>query len=121
MTTRRVPPTMGLGSLGYAVSLVPGALAILGNLRAGQCALSGTLFIVAICFADWFVRDSQHNSPDRNRFTPDLILILNLIVNIAAIVTLLYGVASGRLPRWRIGEATLSTGLNSGISGIAVA
>ena len=59
--------------------------------------------------------------PGRHDFTPDLILALHVLVNATAIGTLLHGVASGRLPRWRVGDATLSTGPNSGISGIVVA
>src|SRR5262249_597491 len=66
--------------------------------------------------ADWFVRESRRDPPGRGDFTPDLILVLHVLVNATAIGTLLYGVASGRLPRWRVGDATLSTGLNSGIS-----
>jgi alkane 1-monooxygenase len=110
-----------LGSLAYALGLIPGALAVAGNLRGGPWALGATIFFVALCVADWFVRDNRREPPVRSEFTPDLILVLHVLVNAAAIGTLLYGVASGRLPRWRINDATLSTGLNSGISGIVVA
>jgi alkane 1-monooxygenase len=110
-----------LGSLAYALGLIPGALAVAGNLRGGPWALGATAFLGALCVADWFVRDSRRDPPARGDFTPDLILALHVLVNAAAVGTLLYGVASGRLPRWRVGDATLSTGLNSGVSGIVVA
>jgi alkane 1-monooxygenase len=93
----------------------------MGNLRGGPWALGATIFLGALCVADWFVRESRRDPPGRGDFTPDLILALHVLVNAAAIGTLLYGVASGRLPRWRVGDATLSTGLNSGVSGIVVA
>jgi alkane 1-monooxygenase len=110
-----------LGRLVYVLGLVPGALAVAGNLRGGPWALGATAFLGAVCVADWFVRESRRDPPGRGELTPDLILVLHVIVNAAAIGTLLHGVASGRLPRWRVGDATLSTGLNSGISGIVVA
>jgi hypothetical protein len=110
-----------LGSLGYALGLIPGALAIAGNLRGGPWALGATIFIGALCVADWFVRDSRRDPPGRGHFTPDFILVLHVLVNATAIGTLLYAVASGRFPQWRVGDATLLTGLNSGISGIVVA
>ena len=111
----------GLGSLGYALGLLPGALAILGNLRGGPWTLGATIFLGALCVADWFARERPRDASAQDDVTPDLILALHVIVNAAAIGTLLYAVASGRLPRWRVGDATLSTGLNSGISGIVVA
>ena len=109
------------GCLGYALGLIPGVLAVVGNLRGGPWAPAATIFLGALCVADWFVRESRRDPPGRGDFTPDLILALHVLANAAAVGTLLYGVASGRLPRWRVGDATLSTGLNSGISGIVVA
>ena len=109
------------GSLVYALGLIPGVLAIVGNLRGSSWTLGATIFLGTLCVADWFVRESRRDPPGRDDFTPDLILMLHVLVNAAAIGTLLHGAASGRLPRWRVGDATLSTGLNSGISGIVVA
>jgi alkane 1-monooxygenase len=109
-----------LHGLGYGLGLIPGILAIVGNLRGGPWALGATIFLGGLCVADWFVRDSRRDPPE-GAFTPNLILVLHVIVNALAIGSLLYAVSSGRLPRWRIGDATLSTGLNSGISGIVVA
>ena len=42
-------------------------------------------------------------------------------MNTLAVATLIYGVATGRLGRFRAADAALSTGLNSGLSGIVVA
>ncbi len=109
-----------LNGLGYALGLIPGILAVVGNLRGGPWTLGATIFLCALCVADWFVRDSRRNPPE-GAFTPNLILILHVVLNSLAIGSLLYVVSTGRLPRWRVGDATLSTGLNSGISGIVVA
>jgi alkane 1-monooxygenase len=111
-----------LPTLGYALGLIPGALAVAGNLRGGPWALGATAFLGALCAADWFVRESRRDPPvGRGEFTPDFILVLHILLNAAAVATLLYGVSTGRLPRWRVRDAALSTGLNSGISGIVVA
>ncbi len=42
-------------------------------------------------------------------------------MNTLAVATLLYGVVHGTLGRYRVSDAALSTGLNSGLSGIVVA
>jgi len=110
-----------LAPLGYALGLVPGVLAIYGNLRGGPWALAGTIFLIALCAADWIVRDSSRPAPESSGSTPDAILAVHVVVNSLAIASLLFVVWSGRLPHWRVGDATLSTGLNSGISGIVVA
>ncbi len=105
----------------YLLGLIPGVLAITGNLRGGPWSLAGTIFLVALCVADWIIKEDRRPLPHSGQFTPNLILVLHLFVNSLAIASLLYGISSGRLPRWRVGDATLSTGLNSGISGIVVA
>ena len=110
-----------LASMGYTLGLVSGVLAIVGNLRGGPWALGPTIFLIALCAADWVVRDSRRPPPDSGDSTPNLILAFHVIVNSLAIASLLFAVWSGRLPRWRVSDATLSTGLNSGISGIVVA
>jgi alkane 1-monooxygenase len=110
-----------LGALGYLLSLIPGVLAVLGNLKGGAWTLGATAFLGTLCLADWFVRDDLRPPPDRPEWTPDLILVLHVVVNTLAIGTLLYGVATGKLPNWRVRDAALSTGINSGISGIVVA
>ncbi len=110
-----------VGISAYLVSLIPGVLAVMGNVRGGPWALGAAGFLAAVCVADWFLKDDASGPPDRPEWTPDLVIVLHLLVNSLAIGTLLYGVASGHLPRWRINDATLSTGLNSGLSGIIVA
>src|SRR4051812_19425549 len=71
-------PMNVLGSLVYAVGLIPGALAIVGNLRGGPWALGATAFFGALCVADWFVRESRRDPPGRGDLTPDLILSLHV-------------------------------------------
>ena len=105
----------------YTLGLVPGLLAIYGNLRGGPWALGATIFLLTLCAADWVVRDNRRPMPHASAFTPDFILIFHVVINSLAIASLLYGIGSGQLPHWRVGDATLSTGLNSGISGIVVA
>jgi alkane 1-monooxygenase len=120
--TAIVGPTMkSLGAFGYALGLIPGLLAIWGNLAGGVWTLSATVFLGLICVADWFVKDNSLVPPDRPDWTPDLVLILHVLVNTLAIATLLFGARWPTLSRGRVNDAALSTGLNSAISGIVVA
>jgi alkane 1-monooxygenase len=110
-----------LGFTGYFLGLLPGMLAIAGNLRGGPWTLATTALIAGLCVADWFVRDDPAPPPEAPRWTPDLVLALHVIVNTLAVASLLYGVAHGTLGRFRAADAALSTGLNSGLSGVVVA
>jgi alkane 1-monooxygenase len=105
----------------YLFGLIPGILAISGNLAGGRWTLCGTAFIVALCVADWFFKDNDKTEADDSSATPNFVLMLHLVFNTLAIGTLYWAVASGRLAGGRISDAALSTGLNSGISGIVVA
>lgn len=112
---------LAVSPLAYLLGLIPGLLVVVGNLRGGAWTLGATIFLVGLCIADWFAKDNREPLPHSSDLTPDLILILHVVINSLAIASLVYGVSSGLLPRWRVGDATLSTGLNSGISGIVVA
>jgi len=107
--------------IGYLPSLIPGVLAVAGNLRGESWALGATVFVGLLCVADWFFRSDRSLPPSRSDRSLDLLLVLHVALNTAAIATLIQGVASGRLTPWRASDAALSTGLNSGISGIVVA
>src|SRR5579871_5640222 len=52
-----------LGILGYLLGLIPGALAIAGNLRGGPWTLGAAIFIGTLVVADWFVKDDPHPPP----------------------------------------------------------
>ncbi len=110
-----------LGFTGYFLGLLPGLLAIAGNLRGGPWTLATAAMIGSLCVADWFVRDDPAPPPEAPRWTPDLVLALHVLVNTLAVATLLYGISHGTLGRYRALDAALSTGLNSGLSGIVVA
>ncbi len=110
-----------LGMLGYFLGLIPGALAIAGNLKGGPWTLGAAIFLGVLVVADWFVRDDPHAPPGGPEWTPDLVLALHVVVNTLAVATLLYGASRGILGRFRAADAALSTGLNSGLSGIVVA
>jgi alkane 1-monooxygenase len=110
-----------LGFTGYFLGLLPGVLAIAGNLKGGPWTLATTALIGLLCVADWLVRDDPAPPPEAPRWTPDLVLALHVLINTLAVATLLYGVANGTLGRFRALDAALSTGLNSGLSGIVVA
>ncbi len=110
-----------LGILGYLLGLIPGLLAIVGNLRGGAWTLGAAAMLGVLCVADWFVRDDLRPPPDGPGWTPDLVLALHVVVNTLAVGSLLYGVSSGILGPFRASDAALSTGLNSGLSGIVVA
>jgi alkane 1-monooxygenase len=110
-----------LGFAGYLLGLTPGFLAIAGNLKGGPWTLGATVMLGMLCVADWFVRDDVAPPPDAPRWTPDLVLALHVLVNTLAVATLLYGIHRGILGRFRAADAALSTGLNSGLSGIVVA
>ena len=63
-----------LGFTGYFLGLLPGILAIVGNLKGGPWTLATTAMIGSLCVADWFVRDDQAPPPEAPRWTPDLVL-----------------------------------------------
>ena len=110
-----------LGFLAYLLGLIPGLLAIAGNLKGGSWTLGAAIFVGMLCVADWFVRDDPGPPPGGTEWTPDFVLALHVVVNTLAVATLLFGAWSGRLGRFRVADAALSTGLNSGLSGIVVA
>ena len=110
-----------LGALAYLFSLIPGLLAIYGNVRGGPWALGATIFLGALCVLDWIKLDDRRDPPGHPAWTPDLVLVLHVVVNALAIGSLLAGVATGTLKPWRVNDAALSTGLSSGLSGIVVA
>src|SRR5206468_6919043 len=103
-------PMSRLGFLGYLLGLLPGVLAIAGNLKGGAWTLGAAAMLGALCVADWFVRDDLRPPPDGPGWTPDLVLVLHVVVNTLAIGSLLYGVSSGVLGRFRASDAALSTG-----------
>jgi alkane 1-monooxygenase len=110
-----------ISAAGYFLGLIPGILAITGNLAGGRWTFGATIFVGSLCIADWFVEDSHAPPTEHSPVTPDLVLLLHVLINTLAIGTLYFGVASGRLMGCRIEDAALSTGLNSGVSGLLVA
>jgi len=110
-----------ISTAGYLVGLIPGILAIAGNLAGGRWTLCTTALVIGLVVVDWLFKDSNKSKADTSSVTPNLVLVLHVIVQTSAIGSLYWVIASGRLTGGRIDDAALSTGLNSGISGIVVA
>ena len=110
------------GSWRYALSLVPGIVVLAGNLLGGGWAWGNVLFTLGLLpIIDVMGLKDKRDNPAEEAGIPNLILLLNVLLHTAAIVTLLIGVYGGWLTGSAWWGAALSTGLNAGVSGITVA
>lgn len=107
---------------GYLFSLTPVLLVIAGNLLGGYWALGNTLFsLVFLVIIDWCFGEDMAAPLQRSSFIPDVILLLHVGLHTAAVASLVYGISSGILTGNFVWWAAVSTGINSGISGITIA
>lgn len=108
--------------LGYLLSLIPVALTLAGNLLGGYWTLSNALFtLVGLGATDWFFKERKNQPEPHSPLFADALLLIHVAAHSAAVATLLHGVASGLLAGQFMWFAVLSTGINSGVSGIVVA
>lgn len=123
--SRRGNTTMNIisfQSLRYSVSLVPSLLVIAGNVSGGYWTLLNTLFtLFFLVITDWFFADETLQPEPHSAFVADAITILHVLTHLLSIASLIYGIQRGTLTGGFIGWAALSTGLNSGVSGIITA
>ncbi|MBC8043721.1 MAG: fatty acid desaturase, partial [Rhizobacter sp.] len=114
--------TVSFHSLRYSVSLVPSLLVIAGNISGGYWTLLNTLFtLFFLVITDWFFADETLQPVPHSAFIADAITILHVLTHTLSIASLIYGIRSGTLTDSFIWCAALSTGLNSGVSGIITA
>ncbi|MBL0047686.1 MAG: alkane 1-monooxygenase [Bacteroidetes bacterium] len=104
----------------YFLSLLPGMLAIVGNLLGGYYVWMNIIYVMfGLVVLDWLTKENKETPQGKEGdFVPDFILVLSFLVHSISVFTLLYGVYSGIISGGFIAVAVLSTAINSGISGI---
>lgn len=108
--------------LGYLLSLIPVSLTLAGNLLGGYWTLSNAFFtLVGLGITDWFFKERKNQPEPHSPLFADTLLLIHVVTHTAAIASLLHGIASGLLVGKFVWFAALSTGINSGVSGIIVA
>lgn len=108
--------------LGYLLSLIPVSLTLAGNLLGGYWALSNAFFtLVGLGITDWFFKERKNQPEPHSPLFADTLLLIHVVTHTVAIASLLHGIASGLLVGKFVWFAALSTGINSGVSGIIVA
>jgi alkane 1-monooxygenase len=113
-------------AFGYSLSLIPVALTVAGNVLGGAWSLLNVVFTLAgLVLLDWviefFSRSDAEPPLPHTPFLFDTLIFLHVIGHTAAILTLLLSIKNGTLSGGWLWFAALSTGVNSGISGITVA
>jgi alkane 1-monooxygenase len=106
----------------YAWSLLPAVLVITGNLLGGMWAgLNMAFSLGVLALLEWFVPEDKSNQSDRDDWFPDSLLYAHVIMQVGCLISLGYFVVSYQ-PDWGLLLlASLSTGINTGGSGIVVA
>jgi alkane 1-monooxygenase len=109
-------------NLGYFLSLFPSFLVIIGNLSGNVFTLLNIIFAFGFLVGvDWFFTENREKINKGSAIIPNSVLVIHVIVHTTAIGTLIYGVFNGIIVDYFIFTAVLSTGINSGMSGIIVA
>lgn len=114
---------LSLRNISYLVSLFPGLLAILGNMKGSYWTLSAAVFsLIILGLLEWFAGKDRKNTQTENRDPfPELILYLHVAVQTAVVLTFLRGMYSQTLADAWIFWAAFSTGVAAGIGGIVPA
>ncbi len=107
--------------IGYFLGLVPGLLAIVGNLAGGYWTIGTAGLLAVLWIYDWLCPHDDRPPAPSSGLIPDLALLAHVIVMTFAVGTLLHGVANFTLRGNFMWLAAASTGINSGMSGITVA
>lgn len=107
----------------YFLSWLPSLLPPLGNVLGGSWTMLYFGFAVAACALDWFVpkNRSKPAASAAGRVATTLVLLGHVALHTAGVVSLLAGVATGRIAGGWMIAAAVSTGLSAGLSGINVA
>jgi alkane 1-monooxygenase len=114
---------MSLRNLSYLVSLVPGLLAIIGNMKGSYWTLSAAAFaLVILGLVEWFAGKDRKNSHTENHDPfPEVILFLHVAVQTVVLVTFFLGIYHQILQDAWMFWAAFSTGVAAGIGGIVPA
>lgn len=114
---------MSLRNISYLVSLIPGLLAILGNIRGGYWTLSAAFFaLVVLGLVEWITGKDRKNAHTANRDPfPELILFFHVAVQTVVLITFFYGIYNLILQDAWMYWAAFSTGVAAGIGGIVPA
>jgi alkane 1-monooxygenase len=108
-------------SIFYLFALIPAIIVISGNLIGGHLAWGNTVYaLVFLVLAD-YVLPSNKNNAEGNTKIADVILVATVMAHLLCIGTLCWKVFDGTLTGWYLIGAVLSTGVNSGTSGIVSA
>jgi alkane 1-monooxygenase len=107
---------------GYALSLVPVGLTVAGNLLGGYATLGNIVFtLVVLVVTDWLFKEAKNQPEAHSPLIADTVLVVHVAAHALAVGSLIYGAHTGFLHGGFLICAIISTGVNSGISGITVA
>lgn len=105
----------------YVPALIPTLFVLAGNLCGGVWAPANMVFtLVVLVLADFIFRENTRPNPAPSTL-PDAVLLLAVLAHTLSVVSLLAGIGQGRLSGSSLTWAAISTGLNSGLSGISSA
>lgn len=106
----------------YTWSLLPAVLVVTGNLLGGWWVGLNTLFsLVILGLIEHYLPENKDNHSHRNDWFPDALLYAHVGMQVAAVSSLLYHIYSDQPPAGFVLLAALSTGINTGASGIVIA
>lgn len=107
----------------YLLSLLPGCIALAGNLLGGWYTLANTVFsLVLLGLFDAFLAPALSNkNSGKNQLLPETILILHVIVHTLVWMSLFWGIYTTKLNGYFIWIAALSSGIDAGAGSIVVA
>jgi alkane 1-monooxygenase len=113
---------MSRRNLNYFWSLLPGVLTVAGNLLGGPWVFANAFFTLGLLAAvEWFIPEDTSNQYTEDSLLPNLIMVLHVLLQLAAVGTLLRMFFVGEVPWWQMAGAGLSTGVHSGSSAIVLA
>lgn len=93
-----------------------------GNSFGGWLTAANTVFtLIVLVILDWIIPEDESHPEETGDLFANTILIIHVFVNTTAIGLLLVGIYNGFLTGTFMWFAILSTGINSGMSGIIVA
>ncbi|MCU0355589.1 MAG: fatty acid desaturase, partial [Cytophagales bacterium] len=108
--------------LPYALSLLPTAMVVAGNLAGGYAAAAYAVFaLVGLVLLDWLLPARYTRPLPPQLAMPTVVLLLAVACHTAAVFSLLYAVYAGILTGKFLVFAAVSTGFNTGILGITAA
>jgi alkane 1-monooxygenase len=106
----------------YFWSLLPGLAVVVGNLAGGWWGMSNFIFSLGLlAFIEWFFPEDKNNAAGGSEFIPDLILILHVFMQMAALTSLFYAIHENKFTGWQLFWACISTGIHTGTSSIVIA